>query len=84
MERSLGQELEDLKAAVAAETTVGESVVALLNDISVRLTNALKSGDTAAITALTNELKANQVKLATAVLANTPASTTEPPPTPNP
>lgn len=79
MEHTMSQEMDDLKAAVAAETTVGESVVALLADISSRLTAALAAGDTDAIKALTQELKVNQEKLAAAVLANTPAAKVEPP-----
>lgn len=82
MENRMSQEMDDLKAAVAAETTVGESVVALLGDISRRLTEALAAGDTEAIKALTAELKTNQEKLAAAVLANTPAAKTEPTPQP--
>jgi len=82
MENRMSQEMDDLKSAVAAETTVGESVVALLGDISARLTAALAAGDTDAIKALTTELKANQEKLAAAVLANTPAAKTEPTPQP--
>ena len=81
MESAMGKELDDLKAAVAAETTVGDSVVALLADISSRLNQALASGDTAALAALSTELTANQAKLAAAVLANTPAP---PEPVPDP
>jgi hypothetical protein len=83
MEHDMGKELEDLKAAVAAETTVGDSVVALLADISTRLNQALANGDTAALAALSTELTANQAKIAAAVLANTPAPT-EPAPQPVP
>ena len=75
----MGQEMDDLKAAVAAETTIGDSVVALLTDISDRLRAAVSSGDMDAIKALSAELKVNQEKLAAAVLANTPAAKVEPP-----
>jgi hypothetical protein len=83
MENRMSQEMDDLKAAVAAETTVGDSVVALLVDVKARLDSAIASGDTDAIKALTAELGANKEKLAAAVLANTPAARVEPPvPTP--
>jgi len=79
----MSKEMDDLKTAVAAETTVGDSVVALLADISSRLNAALATGDTAALAALSTELTANQAKLAAAVLANTPAPK-EPAPDPVP
>jgi len=79
MEHRMSQEMDELKAAVAAETTVGDSVVALLTDISARLNDAVNNGDTAAIKALTAELTANKEKLAAAVLTNTPAAKVEPP-----
>lgn len=80
----MGQELDDLKAAVEAEKTVSGSVVALLTDISQRLRDAVASGDTAALQALAQELRTNTSTLSAAVLANTPAAKTEPTPQPSP
>ena len=78
------KEMDDLRAAVASEVTVSESVITLLGDISTRLNEALANGDTAALQELSADLTANQAKLAAAVLANTPAAATEPTPTPTP
>ena len=80
----MSKEMDDLKAAVAEETTVTESVVVLLTDISKRLNDAVASGDTEAIKAVTAEITASKDKLAAAVLANTPAAKVEPPATPAP
>jgi len=84
MEYRMSKEMDDLKAAVAEETTVTESVVVLLTDISKRLNDAVASGDTEAIKAVTAEITASKDKLAAAVLANTPAAKVEPPATPAP
>jgi len=80
----MSKEMDDLKAAVAEETTVTESVVVLLTDISKRLNDAVASGDTEAIKAVTAEITASKDKLAAAVLANTPAAKVEPPVEPAP
>ena len=82
MEHVMTKEMDDLRAAVASEVTVSESVITLLGDISTRLNEALANGDTAALQELSADLTANQAKLAAAVLANTPAAATEPAPTP--
>jgi hypothetical protein len=63
---------------------VTESVVVLLTDISKRLNDAVASGDTEAIKAVTAEITASKDKLAAAVLANTPAAKVEPPVEPAP
>ena len=72
--------MDDLNAAVARNSTVEDSVIALLQGISAQLKDALASGDPAAITAVITQLDANTQKLTDAVTANTPPVT--PPATP--
>lgn len=71
--------LDRLRAAVTAETTVGQSVIVLLNDISQKLKDAIASGNQEELDALAAELETNKAALATAVASNTPAAN-EPPP----
>lgn len=75
----MGKEMDDLRAAVAAQSTVGDSVVTLLNDITQRLKDAVASGDPAELNALLADITANNTKLAEAVTKNTPVAS-EPPP----
>ena len=70
--------LADITAAVAAEKTVEDSVVALLQTLSADLKAALASNDPAAMQAVVDQIDANAKALADAVSANTPAA----PPTP--
>lgn len=69
--------LDDLKAQVAALTTVAGSATALLDGIKAKLDAALALGDPAAIVAdvqtLSNEIGADTQALADAVARNTPA-----------
>ena len=69
--------LDDLKAQVAALTTVAGSAAALLDGIKAKLDAALALGDPAAIVAdvqtLSNEIGADTQALADAVARNTPA-----------
>lgn len=77
----MGKELDDLKAAVAAETSVTQAAVVLLADISARLQAALANDDKAALAQLATDLQGNVSTLAAAVASNTPAAA-EPAPAP--
>ena len=70
-------ELADLQAKVAANTTVIESAITLIQGIKAALDAAIAANDPAALKALSDTLGAEDQKLADAVAANTPA-----PPTP--
>jgi hypothetical protein len=62
-----------LTAEVAANRTVVESAVTLLNGLTDALHQALESDDEEAIQGLVTELQAQTAVLANAVAANTPA-----------
>lgn len=68
--------LDDLKADVAAETSVVNSAVTLLGGIAARIDAAVaaaRAGDDDALSALSTEVKAETQALADAVAANTVA-----------
>ena len=67
------QELEDLKAAVAAEDTVIDSAVTLLNGIAAQI--AALTPDKDAIAALAADVKAKTQTLADAVVSGTGTDT---------
>jgi len=72
----MSKQLDDLTAAVAAEKTVVESAVVLLNTLKQKLDEAIASmpqDDGAALQALSDEVGAQTKALADAVAANTPA-----------
>lgn len=69
------QDIIDLQNAVAAETTVEQSAITLIQSLASQLTAALASGNpTAAVEAVVTTMTANQTALAAAVAANTPAA----------
>ena len=70
--------MDDLKAAVARNTAVDESVITLLTGISQQLKDALATGNPAAIQEVITQLDANTQKMADAVTANTPTPTPTP------
>lgn len=70
----MANELDDLKAAVAANTTVIGSAIELLQGLKAKLDAAIASGDPAALTALSAELGAQDQALASAIAANTPTA----------
>lgn len=70
--------LANLQAAVAAETTVNQSVLALLTTLAAELQAASPTGDNPAIDAVVATMTANAASLSAAVTANTPT----PPATP--
>lgn len=65
-------ELDDLTAQVAANRTVIDSALALINGIADRIKAA--GVDPAKLSALTADLKSEDDALAAAVTANTPAT----------
>lgn len=69
----MSKEIDDLKAAVEAETTVNQSAITLLTNLSAQI--AAVAGDKDATEALANTVKANADALGAAVTANTPAAT---------
>lgn len=72
--------IDDLKAAVAAETSVEQSVIALLGNLAQQLKDAIAANDPAALDAVVASVEANTKALSDAVAANTPAA----PPAPAP
>jgi hypothetical protein len=72
--------LTDLQAAVAAEDTVIQSAVTLINGIPALI--AAAGTDPAALAALQTDITTQAAALAAAVTANTPAATTPPVTTP--
>ena len=65
-------ELDNLKADVAAEHTIVGSVLALVNGFAARLDAAIAAGNPAALIELSTSIKADTAALAAAVTANTP------------
>jgi len=66
--------LDTLTQEVAAEGTVVQSAVTLLNGLSQQLKDALASGDPAAIQKVIDAVDAQKQQLADAVAANTPVT----------
>ena len=66
--------MQDLRDAVRRNTSVDDSVLAMLQGISQQLKDAQAQNDPQAIQDVINELDANTQKMTDAVTANTPAS----------
>lgn len=66
--------IDDLTANVAADTTVDQSAITLLNGLKAALDAAI--GDPVALQALSDQLGSNVAGLSAAVLANTPSEPT--------
>lgn len=64
--------LDAITAAVTQAETVQASVIALLEGLSKQLTDAIASGDPAAVQALADQITADTAALSAAVTANTP------------
>lgn len=64
--------IDDISVHVAAQTTVIESVEALLTQLSQMLKDALASNDPAKIQAAIDAIDANSARLSADVVANTP------------
>jgi hypothetical protein len=74
MSASTANSLANLQAAVAAQTTVTQSVLTLLSTMAAEIAAASPTGDNPAIDAVVTTMNANAASLAAAVTANTPAA----------
>lgn len=68
----VSQDVLDLQAQVASDTTVQQSVITLLNGLSTQLGTA--KNDPAAVEAIIATMKQNSAAIAAAIVANTPAA----------
>lgn len=75
-------QIDDLKAAVANETTEQESVITLLNGIAAQLAAANSNQPNPDVQAVIDQINTNTAAMAAAVTANTPSAAAPPPPTP--
>jgi hypothetical protein len=66
--------IQDVSAAVSAESSVDDSIITLLNGIVQQLKDAQASNDPAALDAVVAGIQANTKKLQDAVTANTPVT----------
>lgn len=66
--------IQDVSNAVSAESSVDDSIIALLNGIVQQLKDAQASNDPAALDAVVTSIQANTQKLQDAVTANTPVT----------
>ena len=73
-EDQMANELADLQAKVAAEDTVIDSAIVLLQGIKAALDAAIAAGNPAALAALSTDIGAKTQALSDAVVANTPAT----------
>jgi hypothetical protein len=72
--KHMSKELDDLKAAVAAEDTVIDSAVVLIKGLAAQI--AQLPADRAAITALAADVQSRGDALSAAVTENTPSTST--------
>lgn len=70
--------IDDITAAVAAETSIVQSAALLLASLHDQLTAALATADPAKIQAVVDQIGVNSAALAAAVAANTPAAPAPP------
>ncbi len=66
--------IQDINAAIAAESSVDDSIIALLNGIVQQLKDAQASNDPAALDVVIAGITANTKKIQDAVTANTPVT----------
>lgn len=74
MDTTLSQQVQDLGAAVAENTSVESSAVTLLQNLSGLISGAASSGDLAQVEALAQQISASSTALAASIAANTPAA----------
>jgi hypothetical protein len=74
METKMAGELDVLEAAVAEQTTVIDSAIVLLDQIKALLDAAIASGDPVRIAAVSTLIADSKIRLAEAVVRNTPAA----------
>jgi len=63
--------MQDVQNAVAAQQTVEDSVITLLNQVAQQVKDAQTTNDPAALDAVVASIQANTDKLSAAVTANT-------------
>lgn len=81
----MSQNLDQIKAAVAQNTTVIGSAITLINGFAGKLQAAIDAGaNPADLQAMVDELNAEDAALAAAVAANTETAPSEPPAEPVP
>lgn len=66
--------IQDINAAIAAESSVDDSIIALLDGIVQQLKSAQASNDPAALDLVIAGITANTKKIQDAVTANTPVT----------
>lgn len=66
--------LADIQTKVANETTVENSAILLMQELSAELKAALANNDQAMIDSIATQLDTNAATLAAAITANTPAA----------
>jgi len=66
--------IQDINAAIAAESSVDDSIIALLDGIVQQLKSAQASNDPAALDIVIAGITANTKKIQDAVTANTPVT----------
>jgi hypothetical protein len=69
--------IQDVTNAIAAESSVDDSIISLLNGIVTQLQAAQASGDPAQLDAVVQGIQANTAKIQAAVTANTPVTPTQ-------
>ncbi len=69
----MGQELDDLKAAVEKDVEVDQSAITLLQGLKQKLDEAIASGNIESLKELSAKIGSSTQALADAVVANTPA-----------
>jgi ABC-type xylose transport system substrate-binding protein len=72
LENHMSKELDDLKAAVAAEDSVIASAITLLNGLKTALDAAIASGNPADLVALSTDIGNQTAALGAAISTNTP------------
>ncbi len=77
---TMASAIDDLKAAVEAEKSVSAGIIALCDDISQKLKDAIAGGDLSAVKQLADDLSGNTRAVQEAILRNTPAAAVEPAP----
>ena len=74
--------LDDLRVAAAESASVSQSAVVAINALADKIQEVINNGgDPAELQALVDSLRADDAKVAAAIVARTPAAA-EPPPTP--
>lgn len=84
VEARMAKTLDDVLADVAAETTVTQSAITLLQGLKAQLDAAIAAGDLTKVQAIADGIEANTASLSAAVIANTPAAPPAPPAPPTP